>query len=198
MSVLANPNDSQLLLIDPVPECFRRLHGTMQAGLMEQFGRLSAAADRAQIPRYFAVSGENDERETWLSTPCNRGRQRVFHFDRKRTVWANADLLRSMREEQREQLFICGFWLDDVVTTAALEAPTFGFNTHIVIDLSPACDRRYQRVRLDRLNQYTIAPISLRNLLYEWMAKTEDDAGRGDLEDLWKQQVGFETPGKSQ
>jgi len=198
MSVLANPLDSQLLLIDPVPDCSKRLNGTTQAKMLEQFGRLSAAADRAKVPRYFAVSGENDERESWLSTPCNRGRRRVFQFDRNRAVWANADLLRSMREEHREQLFICGFWLDDVVTAAALEAPTFGFNTHIVVDLSPACDRRYQRVRLDRLNQYTIAPISLRNLLYEWMAKTDDDDSRGDLEVLWKQQVESETRHASQ
>ena len=198
MAVLANPRDSQLLLIDPVPECFTRLNRTIQTSLKEQFGRLSAAADRALVPRYFAVSGEDEKRETWLSAPCSRGRRRVFHFDRKRAVWASENLLNSMRAEQREQLFICGFWLDDVVSAAALEAPTFGFNTHIVIDLSPVCDRRYHRVRLDRLNQYTIAPVSLRNLLYEWMTKTEDDVSRSDLELLWKEQIAFESRATSQ
>ena len=193
MSVLANPDDSQLLLIDPVPSCFKRLNENIQTRLKEQFGRLSVGADRARVPRYFAVSGEDEQPETWLSTPCNRTRQRVFRFDRKRAVWANGDLLNSMRAEQREQLFICGFWLDDVVSAAALEAPTFGFNTHVVIDLSPVCDRRYHRVRLDRLNQYTIAPVSLRNLLYEWMTKTEDDVSRSDLELLWKEQIAFES-----
>ena len=198
MSVLANPCASQLLLIDPMPECFQRLSEPLQARSKEQFARLSTAADQAKVPRYFAVSGENGKQETWLSTPCSRTRQRVFRFDRKRAVWANEDLLKSMRAEQREQLFICGFWLDDVVSAAALEAPTFGFNTHVVIDLSPVCDHRYHRVRLDRLNQYTIAPVSLRNLLYEWMTKTEDDVNRSDLELLWKEQIAFESRVTSQ
>lgn len=198
MSILANPQGSQILLIDPVPDCVRRLNEHMQTKLVEQFQRLSTAADRAQVPRYFAVSDENEKQENWLSTPCSRTRQRVFRFDRKRAVWTNKDLLKSMRAEQREQLFICGFWLDDVVSAAALEAPTFGFNTHIIVDLSPACDRRYQRLRLDRLNQYTIAPVSLRNLLYEWMTKTEDDVSRSDLELLWKEQIAFESRVTSQ
>jgi len=122
MSVLAVPENSQLLLVNPVPRCLRQLDDDLADQTSEQFHRLSVAADQALVPRYFAISQPEDEREAWLSTPCEKRKARVFRFDRGRPVWSNADMLDAMRKEDREQLFICGFWLDDVVTAAALEA----------------------------------------------------------------------------
>lgn len=188
MSVLAVPECSQLLLINPVPRCARELDPVLAKRILDQFRRLSVAANHALVPRYFAVSEPDDERDAWLSTPCQKNKPRVFRFDRDRPVWSNADLLDAMRREDREQLFICGFWLDDVVAAAALEAQPFGFNTHVIVDLSLAFNRQKRRACFDRLNQYGIAPISLQNLLYEWMAKTEDDDRRHELEALWQQQ----------
>jgi len=188
MSVLAVPDHSQLLLVNPVPRCSRQLEGRLARRLSEQFHKLTMAADQALVPRYFAVSELENAREAWLSTPCEKNKPRVFCFERDRPVWSNADLLDAMRKEDREQLFICGFWLDDVVTAAALEAQPFGFNTHVIVDLSLASNQLKRRACFDRLNQYCIAPISLQNLLYEWMAKTEDRHRRRELEVLWQEQ----------
>ncbi len=102
-----------------------------------------------------------------------------------------------MQKEDREQLFICGFWLDDIVTAAALEAPPLGFNTHVIVDLTLAYNQRRRQRCFDRLNQYGIAPISLQNLLYEWMAKTDDDIRRKELELLWQDQKHFDSRGAS-
>ncbi len=192
MSVLAVPENSQLLLVNPVPRCLLQLDRDFAGQISEEFARLSAAANQALVPRYFAMSQPDDEREAWLSTPCEKRKPRVFRFERDRPVWSNEELLVAMQREDREQLFICGFWLDDVVAAAALEAQPLGFNTHVIVDLSLDYNRQRRRASLDRLNQYGIAPISLQNLLYEWMAKTDDDDRRGELETLWQEQKHFD------
>ncbi len=192
MSVLAVPENSQLLIIDPVPQYLHKLDDVFAKQISAQFKRLSLAADHAQVPRYFAISRNIDRRKAWLSKPCEKRQPRVFEFERDRPVWSNADMLHSMRKEDREQLFICGFWLDDVVAAAALEAQPFGFNTHVIVDLSLTYDRQRRQPVLDRLNQYSIAPITVQNLLYEWMAKTEDDNRRGAIEAFWEEQRSFD------
>lgn len=197
MSVLAVPDHSQLLLVNPVPRCSHQLERGLARRLSEQFRRLSIAANQALVPRYFAVSQPEDAREAWLSTPCEKNKPRVFPFERDRPVWSNVELLEAMQKEDREQLFICGFWLDDVVTAAALEAQPFGFNTHVIVDLSLAYNRKRRQACFDRLNQYGIVPISLQNLLYEWMAKTDDDNRRRELELLWQEQKHFDRRGAS-
>lgn len=188
MSVLAVPEKSQLLIVDPVPQFVEQLDSQLASEITRQFQRLSLAADQALVPRYFAVSQATDEQEAWLSTPCEKTKPRVFRFERNRPVWSNPDLLLSMQKEDREQLFICGFWMDDVVAAAALEAQPLGFNTHVVVDLSLSYNSKRRQAALDRLNQYQIVPISFQNLVYEWMAKTDDEDRRQELEALWEQQ----------
>jgi nicotinamidase-related amidase len=192
MCVLAVPQKSQLLIIDPVSQYLKQLDAEFAKRTSEQFRRLSTAADLALVPRYFAVSAEASGQDTWLSAPCERNKPRVFQFERDRPIWSNKDMLDAMRKEDREQLFVCGFWLDDVVTAAALEAQPLGFNTHVITDLSIAHNQRKRRLSLDRLNQYCIVPIPLQNLLYEWTAKTDDDIRRKELEILWDEQRQFD------
>lgn len=192
MSILAVPEHSQLLIIDPIPQYLHQLDDALAKQMSAQFKRLSLAADHAQVPRYFAISRDIDQREAWLSKPCEKRQPRVFQFERDRPAWSNADMVLSMQKEDREQLFICGFWLDDVVMAAALEAQPLGFNTHVIVDLTLSYNVEGRQAALDRLNQYSVAPISFQNLLYEWMAKTEDDDRRGVLESLWQDQRLFE------
>ncbi len=192
MSVLAIPENSQLLLINPSAQCLRQMDRDLAHQIPEQFQRLSASADKALVPRQFAISQDIENRESWLTMPCEKSQTRVFRFNCDRPVWSNLDMLLTMQKEDREQLFICGFWLDDIVTAAALEAPPLGFNTHVIVDLTFAYNRRRRQPCFDRLNQYGIAPISLQNLLYEWMAKTDDDIRRNELELLWREQKHFD------
>ncbi len=195
MSVLAVPENSQLLLIDPIPQFINTVEDGLAKQITEQFRRLSVAADQALVPRYFAISQAENEHESWLSTPCEKNKPRVFCFEQDRSIWSNTNLLHSMQREDREQLFICGFWLDDVVAAAALEAQPLGFNTHVIVDLSLAYNRQRRRPVLDRFNQYGIVPISFQNLLYEWMANTDDDGCRKELEELWEEQRLFDLDG---
>ena len=188
MSILATPRKSQLLIIDPFVACCHASDRTVACDVETQFQRLSEAADLAGIPRYFAVSRNECAQEMWLSTPCEKNKPRVFRFERDRPIWSNRELLDAMRNEGRDQLFVCGFWLDDIVTAAALEAQPIGFNTHVIVDLSPSLNQAKRQLSVDRLNQYCIVPMPLQNLLYEWTAKTDDDHRRKALEAIWMEQ----------
>jgi len=65
------------------------------------------------------------------------------------------------------------------------------------VDLSLSFNRQRRQSSLDRLNQYAIVPISLQNLLYEWVAKTDDDNRRRELELIWQEQKHFDSLGAS-
>ncbi|MBO6640383.1 MAG: isochorismatase family protein [Roseitalea sp.] len=197
MSLLAIPENSQLLLIDPVPKYLGEFEDTLSEKIVQQFRLLSLAADAARVPRYFVVSSAGRRRDNWLSTPCEQNKPRVFAVEPGRAVWTNEQLLKAMRQEMRAQLFVCGFWLDDVVSATALEALALGFNAHLITDLTPAMDRANQKPAIDRLNQYGVPPISLRALLYEWAANSNDAVTQKELMLHWEAQKDIERRGAS-
>ena len=197
MSILAEARASQILLIDPVLRRKGVLNDRMRLRAERQYADLSTGCNCAGVPRYYAVSAQEAPDEHWFSRPCEMNKQLLFECEPSKSVWKNGYLLDAMRAEMREQLFICGFWLDDVVSSAALEALAIGFDTHIIMDLSPAMDRVSHQATLDRLNQYGVPPISLRSLLYEWMANSEDSATRQALAVLWEKQVAIDNTGAS-
>lgn len=195
MPVLALPEHSQLLMIDPIPKHLKKLDPLIANLISGQFTRLSKAADIARVPRYFAISQSNKDSGRLLSKPCEKNKPRVFQFENNRPAWSNTDMLLSMQKEDREQLFICGFWLDDVVMAAALEAQPLGFNTHIIVDLTLSYNQKRHQSALDRLNQYCIAPITVQNLIYEWMTNIEDEGSLKALETLWQEQRASDVSG---
>lgn len=197
MSVLAIPDTSQVLLVDPVADFLVQLDNAFAELTRKRFECLAKAANEARVPRIHAVSSEVGSDGQWLSKPCEKRTARVFRFERDRSVWSNSELLDAVNTEQRPQLYICGFWLDDVVAAAAIEAQTHAFDTHIVTDLSPAYSRECHRPFIDRMMQYGIVPIVLQTLLYEWMTNTEDSVRRRVLEELWQQNKQAEIRGAS-
>lgn len=197
MTILADPEKSLVLIVDPTVQQACQLKSSIREATEVFFDRMTSAADAACVPRYFAVPSPNDQRDTWLSLPCERNKPRVFPVDPSRTVWTNGRLLNAMRDEMRDQLFLCGFWLDDVVSAAALEALALGFNAHLITDLTPAMDSANHKPALDRLNQYGVPPISLRGLLYEWAANCDDATVRQELMKHWEAQKAHERRGAS-
>ncbi|MBO6638462.1 MAG: isochorismatase family protein [Roseitalea sp.] len=194
---MADPSRSQILLIEPVPRQLDALDPSLAHQLSVSFEQLSEAADCVFVPRFFAVTDDDGSRDTWLSKPCERNRSRVFQFRTESTVLSNTKLLDALRKEEREQLFICGFWLDDTVASTALELLMLGFNAHIIIDLSLAYDRAQRGPALDRCNQYGVVPISFLSLLYEWLTHSDNDESRTSLIKLWEAQKDLERRGAS-
>lgn len=185
MSALTKPETSQVLLIDPLTGYLEQLEEALATKVARRFEYL-VAANKVFVPRNHAVSTEVGSADAWLSRPCEKRTSRVFRFDRNRSVWSNGDLASAIKKENRTQLYVCGFWLDDVVAATAIEAQTLAFDTHIITDLSLAYSRERWQPFLDRLMQYGVVPILLHTLLYEWMTNTEDSDKRQALEMLWQ------------
>ena len=195
MSALAKPTSSQILLIDPLTEFLGRLDGDLASQVRRRFKYLVAASNSVLVPRTHAVSSDVVTAEQWLSDPCEKRTARVFRYERDRSIWSNPHLVEAINKERRPPLYICGFWLDDVVAAAAIEAQAYAFDTHIITDLSFAYSRERWQPFTDRMMQYGVVPILLNTLLYEWMANTDDSEKRQVLETMWKENKQIELAG---
>jgi len=184
MTVLANPKNSCLLIIDPFMSRCDQLEKKQSDRLRAQFSALDEASNLAHVPRYFAVSGGQQFQHDWFSHPCERSRKRVFDFSSDRAPWSVMDLVEAIKTENRERLFVCGFWLDSTVSATALDAYVDGFDVHLVSDIAPARNMIQGKSALERLLQIGVVPISTQQLLYEWMTKTPNKKDRENLHQL--------------
>lgn len=184
MTVLANPENSCLLIIDPLMSRCNQLEKEQSKTLREQFSMLDEASNLARVPRYFAISGGRQSQHDWYLQPCKKSRKHVFDFSSDTTPWSNLDLVEAIKAEERERLFVCGFWLENTVSATALDAYVEGFDVHLISDLAPAQNAIQGKAALERLLQIGVIPISAQQMLYEWMTKTPNRTARKCLENL--------------
>ena len=136
MPFLSAPQKSCVLLVDPARQHASKTPLDFRETLERGFALLEEAAQILQIPRYFARSAEGTEPEDWFQTPCERNRKRVYDWPDGGTPWSNGDLITSIHSENRSNLYIGGFWLDDSVTFAGLNALADGYDTYLLTDVS--------------------------------------------------------------
>lgn len=184
MTVLANPENSCLLIVEPMMSRCDFLPKAQSKFVKMQFSMLAEASNLVSVPRYFAVSDGKKVWHEWLLQPCEKSRKRAFDFSSDRAPWSNLDLVEAIKTEKRERLFICGFWLDNTVSATALDAYVDGFDVHIISDLSPARNPVQGKTAFDRLLQIGVVPISTQQLVYEWMTKAQNKTVRKSLENL--------------
>ncbi len=197
MSSLATPETSQVLIVNPLVRFMNELSDKRTATFQQRVAYLTTAANTASIPCLCAVSADAETVKRDLPEPLDRRLVRFFQFDRRHSIWTNEELSNSVNSGSRPQLYICGFWLDDVLAAAAIEAQTHAFDTHIITDLSPAHSDKDSHPFFDRIKLYGIIPICLSALLYEWMANTDDRDRCEALETLWLQNKQIDHRGAS-
>jgi len=90
----------------------------------------------------------------------------------------------AIKSEKRERLFVCGFWLDASLGTAALEAFVEGFDVHLLVDLSFSRSEIGRADTIHRLTQYGIVPITISQLVFEWMSWTSDNEAASSLKSI--------------
>jgi len=184
MTILASPESSCLLFINPIASNCDDLSKDQSEYMIAQFSALEAASNIIAVPRYFAISGLNQKKQKWLSKPCEKSKPKVFNFSTDSSPWSNLDLVDAIKTEKRERLFICGFWLDNTVSATALDAYVDGYDVHLVSDIAPARNAIQGKSALERLLQIGVVPISTQQLLYEWMTKTPNKSDRENLHQL--------------
>lgn len=176
------PDTSCLLIVEPTAGSLRALPKVVQLNTLARFQSLDEATDLARVPRYFATYEESEtQRDNWLSHPCENVRQRVFPCLPTQAPWQNDDLVTAIKSEKRERLFLCGFWLDASLGSAALEAFVEGFDVHLLVDLSFSRSEIGRADTIHRLTQYGIVPITISQLVFEWMSWTSDGAAASAL-----------------
>lgn len=185
MTALATPETSQVLIVNPLIQFIDQLTEERMATFQQGVVHLTTAASSASIPCLCAASTGQATIDQALSEPLDSRLVHFFRFDRRHSIWTNEELSNLMNSQNRPQLYICGFWLDDILAAAAIEAQTRAFDTHIITDLSPAHSDTDWHPFFDRIKQYGIVPICLTALLYEWMANTKDTERCATLEALW-------------
>lgn len=184
MPFLSAPQKSCVLLVDPARQHASKTPLDFRETLERGFALLEEAAQILQIPRYFARSAEGTEPEDWFQTPCERNRKRVYDWPDGGTPWSNGDLITSIHSENRSNLYIGGFWLDDSVTFAGLNALADGYDTYLLTDVSVA---RYPETRepaIERLIQAGVVPTTTLQIASEWMAEVRDTGMRAKLSQL--------------
>ncbi len=184
MTILASPENSCLLLINPLLGNCDVLSNDQSGYMRTQFLVLEAASNIIGIPRYFSISDEEEKSQKWLSKPCEKSNSKIFDFSEDTTPWSNLRLVEAIKAEKRERLFICGFWLDSTVSATALDAYVDGYDVHLVSDIAPARNAIQGKSALERLLQIGVVPISTQQLLYEWMTKTPNKSDRENLHQL--------------
>ena len=145
---------------------------------------LEEAAQILQIPRYFARPEREPQSDAWFQTPCERSRKRVYDWPSIGTPWSNGDLVTSIHSENRHNLYVCGFWLDDAVTFAALNALADGYDTYLMVDVSAARFPETREATIERLIQAGVVPTTSFQIVSEWMAQAHDTGMRDRLSDL--------------
>lgn len=184
MPFLSAPQKSCILLVDPARRHASRTPVDLRESLERGFSLLEEAAQILQIPRYFARPKGDTETNNWFQAPCERNRKRVYSWPEGGTPWSNGDLVTSIHSENRHNLYICGFWLDDAVTFAALNALADGYDTYLLVDISAARFPETREPAIERLIQAGVVPTTSFQIVSEWMAQAHDTGMRDRLSDL--------------
>ena len=182
--MLSAPEKSCILLIDPSRQHACGVPVGSREILERGFVLLEEAARILLIPRYFAYPAGELQTDEWFQQPCERNCKRVYDWPDGGTPWSNGDLITSIHGENRPNLYIGGFWLDDSVTFAGLNALADGYDTYLLTDVSVA---RYPETRgpaIERLIQAGVVPTTTLQIASEWMAEAHDTGMRAKLSQL--------------
>lgn len=186
MAPLLMPDDCCILFIDPVRRNVERIERN-RAGHATLIGRhalIQEAARVLDVPKFFAIYGEQlDERE-WIAQPCDRSKPRVNAVGTTGSLWSSSGLGAALAEEGKACLVLCGFWLERGVTFAALNALADGFDVFVLMDACPSCDRHSQGPAVDRLLQAGVVPLTTTQMVSEWAEVTSEDVQRSSLRNL--------------
>lgn len=183
MPSLSTPQKSCILLVDPATQHASRVPTDLREGLKRGFSLLEEAAQILQIPRYFARPVSRSKAD-WFQTPCEDNRKCVYVWPDGGTPWSSGDLITSIHGENRPNLYIGGFWLDDAVTFAALNALADGYDTYLMLDISAARFPETREPSVERLIQAGVVPTTTVQVASEWMAEANDTGMRALLSQL--------------
>jgi len=186
MAPLLSPEDCCVLFIDPLRRNVERADNDSgrQDALMSRHALVQNAARILEVPKFFAVFGEEIDEREWIAKPSDRSKLRVYAVAPSGSLWLSSGLDAALAEEGRACLVVCGFWLERSVTFAALNALADGFDVFVLMDACPSCDKHAECPAIGRLVQAGVVPITTTQMVSEWAEVASDEEQRTALGEL--------------
>jgi nicotinamidase-related amidase len=90
------------------------------------------------------------------------------------TSFAHSAFGRALAQTGRSSVLLCGHWLEEYITFAAIKALSEGYDAYILADASPTRDGNAREMALLRLVQAGVVPMTTRQVIREWAADLSD------------------------
>jgi Isochorismatase family len=186
MSPLLRPEDCCILLIDPLQRnvSSANIDDNEQQALISRHGLVERAAHALHVPKFFAIYGQADDRSEWIAQPCVAADPRIYSISSSGSLWIGSGIGVALSEMGRACLVLCGFWLEESVTFAALNALADGFDVFVLLDACPSRERDAQNHATNRLLQAGVVPLTTTQMVREWAEAVPDELLRSTLLDL--------------
>jgi hypothetical protein len=101
----------------------------------------------------------------------------VMHdFDARTADWSSTWLGQCIAETGRTHMVICGMWLEEAITLAALRTLSVGYDIYVPVDATYAHDPVLAPFAHMRLVQAGAVPTSAAQVIREWAALSNSEA----------------------
>lgn len=186
MAPLLKPEDCCILLIDPVQRnvISANIDDDGRQALMSRHALVERAAQALRVPRVFAVYGESEDTRKWIAQPCGPAHPRTYAISNSGSLWAGSGIDVALAQIGKACLVLCGFWLEENVTFAALNALADGFDVFALLDACPSRERDAQNHAVNRLLQAGVVPLTTTQMIREWAEAAPNELERSTLLDL--------------
>ncbi|MSO48099.1 MAG: isochorismatase family protein [Thermoleophilia bacterium] len=167
MSLLIDPNDSVLLVIDVQADFLARIEDATKAGLLERIAFLVESARYCAIPVIASIESPDDWGGLHPELVESVGDAPVLH----KVVFGLADdplVGPAVRETGRRTAVLVGLETDVCVAQSALGLLAEGFRVAVVED-AVASPGSAHAAGLDRMRRAGVIPVVAKQLHYEWM-----------------------------
>lgn len=160
------PEETMVVIIDPL-ECFiSPLSETDQQALKHKMDVLCRVAHKIGVPVVVSVLGEGKDTlwPDWLE-----GNSTIDLY--ARTVanpWDDKGLRDAIDKHRPPYLVLVGFWGEISLTMTAISALRGGHEVFLLSDCCPDLESAAVSMCLDYMIRASIAPVSWRQLIFEW------------------------------
>ena len=168
MSLLANSQQSQLLIIDEQTRLAAAMPDADWKQVEENSARLLEAAKALDIPVIISEQYPKGLGHTVESLIPKITNDKVFektHF----SCCQNPDYKKQLISNNRKQLIICGIEAHVCVLQTAIDALDSGFDVFVIADAVCSRDLQHKENALSRLQQAGVIISNHESVMFEWL-----------------------------
>jgi len=165
MAPLLRPSECSVLVVD---------------ALNSQDGEFAVIANRDRVLQAASVCGIPSFVALYLHDPATGEREnlsdtaRYYRLPAIGALWHDSAFGRALAQTGRPSVLLCGHWLEEYITFAAIKALSEGYDAYILADASPTRDGNTREIALLRLVQAGVVPMTTRQVIREWAADASD------------------------